>query len=61
LVKQVVEGVMELGDVIGNVVGKIAVLGLAPNILDGIEFRSIRWQPRDFEPRATGPSEPANG
>ena len=52
--EQVVKGVVELEDIVGNAVGKITVLGLAPNILDGIEFRGVTGQPRYVAPGAAG-------
>lgn len=46
------DGVAQFIDVFGNVVGQVAVLGLAPDVLNGIEFRCIGWQPFYAKPCA---------
>ena len=41
LLQQVVEGVVQLPDVVGDEVGQVAVLGLVPHVLDGIELGGV--------------------
>ena len=43
---------MQLPDVVGNEVGQVAVLGLVPYVLDGIEVGGVGRQPLHLEPVA---------
>ena len=52
LLQQMVEGVMQLCDVVGDEVGQVAVLGLVPHVLDRIEVRGVGGKPFDLEPIA---------
>jgi hypothetical protein len=36
-------------DILGDEVGHFPVLGMAPTVLDGIEFRRIRWEIFDMD------------
>ena len=38
----VVQGLPQGGDVLGDVVGQVRALGVAPDLLDGVEFRGRR-------------------
>ena len=40
----------EIGEVVGNVVGEVAVFGAAPHSLDGIEIGGIGREPFDAQP-----------
>jgi hypothetical protein len=51
-VEEFVESVMKLADVVGDKVGEVTVLGLAPQILNRIEFGCIAGKPRHIQPRA---------
>src|SRR4051794_11435177 len=53
VLEQAVESAMELGDVVGDEIGKVAVLGLTPNVFDGVEIWGVARKPRHFQPRAT--------
>ena len=61
VLKQIFKGAMELGDVIRDVVGQVAVLGLTPNILDGIEVGGVTRKPCHGQPRAARPLQAADG
>ena len=52
-VQDVIQGVVQIVDVLGNDVRQGPVLGLIPNILHGIEVRRVRRKPFDLEPRGT--------
>lgn len=43
---------MQLSDLVGDEVGQVAVLGLVPHVLDGIEFGGVGRQPLHLEPIA---------
>jgi hypothetical protein len=48
--QDVIQGGVQIVDVLGNDVGQRTVLGLIPNILDGIKVRCVRRKPFDLEP-----------
>ena len=52
VLEQVLERVVELGDIIRDEVGEVAVFRLAPNILNRVEFGRITGKPRYVQPRA---------
>lgn len=49
-VQDVIQGGVQIVDVLGNDVGQRAVFGLIPNILHRIKVRRVRRKPFDLEP-----------
>ena len=39
------DGTAEFGGVVGKIIGEIAIFGVAPLSLHGVQFRSVRRQP----------------
>lgn len=52
-VQDVIDGKVQIVNVLGNDIRQCPVLGLIPNILDRIEVRRVRRKPFDLEPRGT--------
>jgi hypothetical protein len=53
------DGAFQGGQIVGREVGEVAILGVAPDRLDGIEIGRVGRQPFDDDPRVLG--EPGGG
>jgi len=49
-------GVFQRGEVVRREVGQVAVLGVAPDMLHGVEGGSVGREPFDYDPPAQGQS-----
>jgi hypothetical protein len=60
-VQDVIEGEVQIVNVLGNDIRQGTVLGLIPHFLDRIEVRRVRWKPFDLEPRGAILKESSGG
>ena len=59
--EEMIEGLVQLVDVVGDDVGQISILGLVPYVLDGIDFGCVCREPFDLEPLSTLLRKLSNG